>query len=374
MRIGVDGRSLLEPFPSGVSYYTKNILENILSIDDKNQYILFYNSYKPGKLYGIKYFSKFQNVIIKGFSYPNKVFNGSIILFNQPKIDLLMGGVDVFFAPNLQFLSLSEKCRKIITVHDLSFELYPQFLSWKRKMWHKFVNPKKFIGSADKIIAVSDNTKNDLIKLYGINSEKIKVVHSAIQENHDALISENLPVKYILTVSTIEPRKNLEGLISAFNLLVKKDQFKDYQLLIAGPRGWKADYVFHMAKFNKQIKFLGFVSDSFKTQLYKKASAFAYPSFYEGFGFPPLEAISYGVPCLVSANSSLPEILGSAALYVDPYNVFDIASGLEKILINENLRQAMIKNGKIQAQKFSWQRAAQETMDMIINNHSCASA
>jgi glycosyltransferase involved in cell wall biosynthesis len=362
MRIGVDIRSLLEPYPSGVAYYLKNLLDQLLKIDRKNSYFLFYNSYRTRNLKLLEKFAKYQNVEIKGFNYPNKIFNCTLFFLHWPKIDHLLKGLDVFFAPNLQFLSLSKKCKKIVTVHDLSFELYPQFLSLKRKIWHRIINPKKFITSADKIIAVSQNTKNDLVRLYGIDSQKITVVYSGVNIQETSSLSLELPDKYILTVSTLEPRKNLEGLIAAFQELIKKEQFKDYHLLIVGPQGWKAEHLYHLAPGNKQIKFLGFVSDAEKSQLFQQAKVFVYPSFYEGFGFPPLEAIAHGAPVIVSMNSSLPEILGQAALYIDPYNIFEITRALEEVLTNEKLRQELITVGKQQAQKFSWEKSAQETL------------
>ena len=365
MRIGVDIRSLLEPYPSGVAYYTKNLLDKLLEIDQKNQYLLFYNSYQPDNLKLVEELKKYSNVRVKSFSYPNKIFNSLLFFLHWPKIDKLLGGVDIFFAPNLQFLALSKKCKKIVTIHDLSFERYPQFLSLKRKLWHKIINPKKFISAAHSIIAVSHNTKRDLIDLYRINPEKINVIHSGVSTNNVSDEKRQLPDKYILTVSTLEPRKNLEGLIAAFQELIKKDQFKDYYLLIAGPQGWKAEHLYHLAPDNKQIKFLGFVSDAEKAQLYKNARVFVYPSFYEGFGFPPLEAIARGSPVIVSMNSSLPEILADAALYINPYNILEIANVLEKVLTNEDLRRQLIEAGQKQVQKFSWQKAAQETLQVF---------
>lgn len=365
MRIGVDIRSLIEPYPSGVAYYAKNLLEKLLEIDQKNQYLLFYNSYRPSSPAFIKDLQKYPNVQIKGFSYPNKIFNSLLIFFHWPKIDKLLGNVDIFFAPNLQFLALSKNCKKIVTVHDLSFERYPQFLSLKRKLWHKIINPKKFIAAAHSIIAVSQNTKKDLVGLYQIDPQKINVIHSGVSTDNLAEKKMQLPEKYILTVSTLEPRKNLEGLIAAFQELIKKDQFKDYFLLIAGPQGWKAEHLYHLAPNNPQIKFLGFVSDAEKAYLYKNAQAFVYPSFYEGFGFPPLEAIAYGVPVIVSMNSSLPEILNDAALYIDPYNILEITCALEEVIKNLELRKYLITAGQEQIKNFSWQKSALETLQVL---------
>ena len=154
-----------------------NLLENIFLIDRKNEYKLFYNSYKKPK--NLPDFNH-PNVKTYSFNFPNKIFNASLKILKAPELDQLIEDVDLFFIPNISFVSLSKRCKKLITVHDLSFERYPEFFSSKRKLWHKVVSPKKLISTCDKIIAVSENTKNDLVELYKLDPEKIKVVHSGI--------------------------------------------------------------------------------------------------------------------------------------------------------------------------------------------------
>ena len=365
MRIGIDVRCLLEPFPSGVAYYTKNLLSKLFEIDSANEYFLFYNSYKKENLNLIEKFKKYPNVHLKGFHYPNKFLNGSINFLHYPNIDKLIGGVDVFFAPNLQFISLSDKCKKVVTVHDISFDLYPEFLSLRRKLWHKFINPKRFIKQADKVIAVSKNTKKDVVKNYNISKEKIKVIYSGVDIDKNSV--ETGRGKYILTISTLEPRKNIESLIQAFIKLRQQEKFKDYQLLIAGPKGWKADNIYKLAEVDKNIKFLGFVSDQEKAELYKKAEVFVYPSFYEGFGFPPLEALAYQTPVIVSMNSSLPEILNDSAIYINPYDVNELTKALTEVLGNSSLRENLVSLGQEQIKKFDWQKTAEQTLDIFKN-------
>jgi len=370
MRIGIDIRCLLESEPSGVAYYVKNLLQQLFLLDQKNQYFLFYNSYQRQNLSTIKNFSHFHNVKICGFRYPNKILNATINFIHYPRIDFLLGGVDIFFAPNLEFISLSQHCKKIVTVHDLSFDLYPEFLSLKRKLWHRFINPKKFICSADKIIAVSHNTKNDLINLYHLPENKISVVHSGLNIiNNDSAVEtchgmslQKLPKKYILTISTLEPRKNIESLIAAYKQLIKQERFKDYYLCIAGPQGWKAKNIYAFSRQEEKIRFFGFITDQDKAALYAQASVFVYPSYYEGFGFPPLEALNYGAPVIASMNSSLPEVLGDAALYVNPYDVKEIEFALADILTDEALRKNLFNAGQEQLKKFNWTSAAEKTL------------
>lgn len=336
MRIGIDIRSLLEPQPAGISYYTKNIINTLLEIDKKNQYLLFTNSFRDTGV-------------------PNKLLNFSLRFFHWPKIDELLGGCDVFLCPHLSFLALSKKCRKIVVVHDLSFELYPEFYSLQRRLWHRAIDPRHFIGQADKIIAVSQNTKNDLMEIYKIPEEKIKVIYPGVTQQ-SAPPAGGQQSNYVLTLSTLEPRKNIETLILAF----QKAKIADLKLVIAGAAGWKTKNIYRLAANDPNIVFKGYVSEEEKARLYQGARCFAYLSFYEGFGFPTLEALSYGLPVIASLNSSLPEILGEEALYVDPYNVAEVAEALREVIINKvnPYRGEQIK-------KFSWQKSAQEILNLI---------
>ncbi|MFH0819343.1 MAG: glycosyltransferase family 1 protein [Patescibacteria group bacterium] len=369
MLIGIDIRCLLEAQPSGVSFYTQNLLDNLLRLNTEHDYLLFYNSFQPVHKEIISRLSKYPRVQIKKFSYPNKLFNFFTNFLHWPKIDKLIGGVDVFFAPNLQFISLSKECRVVVTVHDLSFNLFPHFLSFKRKLWHKLINPKKFIQTADKIIADSFNTKKDLISLFQISENKIEVVHlggSIKNENNNSeSFSGSLPQNYILSVSTLEPRKNISGLIDAFNIVSASPNNFDLHLLIVGPAGWKNSDIYNKSKNNSKIIFLGFVDEKEKTALYKNARAFIYPTFYEGFGLPPLEAMNYHVPIIASYNSSLPEVLGSSALYVNPYNTQEIVVAINAVLFDLNLKNNLLAGAQEQMKKFSWSKTAVETLNIF---------
>lgn len=171
MRIGIDARCLMDKNYSGVSFYTLNLIKALLAQDQENQYCLFYNS---SKSVALPEFNQ-PNVTYRGFRYPNKIFNLLINFFSWPKLDRLLGGVDVFFAPNLHFVAWSKNCRKIITVHDLSFLLFPEFFTVKMRLWHDLILKKKILQSADLIFADSRATKNDLLNFFALSEEKIKV-------------------------------------------------------------------------------------------------------------------------------------------------------------------------------------------------------
>jgi glycosyltransferase involved in cell wall biosynthesis len=174
MRIGIDVRCLAEGRRTGVEEYVLGLLPAVFKKDKENEYILFFNSYHDRKIDFS--WANFPNVKIKKFSFPNKLLNFSLWYLGWPKIDRLLNGVDVFFAPNISFVALSKKAKFYLTIHDLSFERYSHFFSGKRKLWHLFISPKKLAKQADKILVVSESTKRDLEDVYGIVADKIEVI------------------------------------------------------------------------------------------------------------------------------------------------------------------------------------------------------
>jgi len=242
------------------------------------------------------------------------------------------------------------------------------------------MDPKGQAKRAQKIIAVSESTKKDLVEIYKIPAEKIKVVYSGIspvfsmdqEESKNAAIKKKyrLPDKYILYLGTIEPRKNIIGLIKAFELFKTKYLITDadYKLVIAGAKGWLYQDVFRAYMNSRQksdIVFLGFVDNSDKVGIYKNSDLFVYPTFFEGFGFPPLEAMAGSVPTITSSASSLSEAVGGGALTVDPYNIEELAWSINELLANKQLRNKMKERGCEQIKKFSWEKCAQETLEIL---------
>ncbi len=370
MKIGIDIRCLTESQYSGISEYTHNLLKSLFLIDSKNQYFLFYNSAK--RLQVPKF--NFSNITYKDFKYPNKIFNLGISLFKITAIDKMIGNVDVFLTPSFLFTNLSSHCKKILVVHDLSFELYPEFFTLKKRLWHKLIGPKKLCQQADVIIAISENTKNDLINIYGIRPEKIKVIYQGINEMFFQPINEsekqkikekyNLPDNYLLYLGNLEPRKNVETLIMAF-AKVKDESVK---LVITGGEAWKYKKIYQLwqkSPAQKRIKFLGYVDSNDKPALYSLAKIFIYPSIYEGFGLPPLEAMSCGTPVITSFNSSLVEAVGDAGLLIDPNNSNELGVVINQLLADQNLQNLLKNKGLKHCQQFRWAKAAAEVLKII---------
>lgn len=385
MRIGIDVRCLAEGRRTGVEEYALNLLDNLFRLDKKNEYILFFNSFKSAKA-DFSWLGQHKNVVLRRFNYPNKILNLLFWYFNWPKIDRMIGGTDLFFMPNIIFGGVSKKTKLVVTIHDLSFERYPETFSLKRRLWHVFVNPKKICARADKIIAVSESTKNDLMELYGIASKKITTIHSGISgkfriisRNDENLIrvkeKYKLPYKFILYLGTIEPRKNISGAIKAYGQLRKigaeggnHNELLEHKLVIAGAKGWLSGKIFselEKSEFRDNIKVINFVDDADKEFVFNLASLFVYPSFFEGFGFPVLEAMSCGVPIVTSNNSSIPEIAGNGAVMIDPDKPAEMTEAMKNILLDRGLKERLIKIGSLQASKFTWENTAKEFLKCI---------
>ena len=391
MKIGVDIRVLMDEYYSGVSEYAANLLAAILRRDKNNEYKLFYNSWHD--LSGRLGSWNGPNSKIISTAWPNKLFNYLLQkTLHYPKIDRVLGGVNVFWSPHFNFSSLSRSSsglKKIVTVHDLSFLRYPEFFSLRKNCWHKALGVKKILRCADHIVAVSRNTKNDIVELTGVNPDKVSVIYSgnnivkrevAQSEKTNFLKPLGLwdedggakPAPFILYLGNIEPRKNICGLIAAFNQL-KNDKlvvarFPNLKLVLAGAGGWKNEQIYsdyENSPYKNDIKFLGYISRQDKDILYSTAQAFAYPSYYEGFGFPPLEALTYGLPVVCSNVSSLPEVVGDAALLINPFKISEIATGLKLILTDENIRARLIKKGNERVNLFSWEKAAEEYLELF---------
>ncbi|HAH03980.1 TPA: hypothetical protein DCL28_00265 [Candidatus Komeilibacteria bacterium] len=362
MVIGIDIRPLIERQLTGVGYYIYETLVNLFELDRQNQYKLFYNSFKIPPSVLVEHLAKFNNVELRVFKKPSKILNFGLVFFNRPYLDKLIGGCDLFWFPNLNFWSVSPGCRTIINVHDLSFKKLPWVCSGKMRLWHHLVRPEQKIRQAEKIFTISQNTKNDLITSYGLPVAKIEAVYPGpVAGPFSAIPTEPLPLpaNYLLYIGTLEPRKNIEGVIQAFALLERAD----LHLVIAGARGWLYKKIYSLArqtKVSERIIFLNYVSHASRQYLYQNARALVWPSFYEGFGFPPLEAMACGCPVITSANSSIPEAAGRAALLVDPYNVNEIKEAISLIISDDRLRESLVHQGYEQVKKFSWSKSAGE--------------
>lgn len=368
MRIGIDGRFLLEKNLTGVGEYASRRVSQMAEFFPNDELVVFLNSFRSVEEKRLDFLKKFSNVRIRRFGFPNKLLNLFFYFLAWPKIDRLLGGVDIFFLPNINFAPVSRDCRLLLTVHDLSFERWPETFSWKRRLWHFLVNPRRLCRRADRIWAVSGSTAEDLISLYQVQPEKIEIVYSPFDYYYFAERKEDilgkaeqirkkysLPNRFVLSLSTLEPRKNLVSLIRAFELWQAEaatPREKELCLVMAGGKGWLWKEIFsaiERSPVKNKIFPIGFVEKEEKKILYRLAEGFVYPSLFEGFGYPPLEAMASGVPLVASSGSSLDEVVGEAGILVDPFRPFEIFLALKEILNSEELAEFYSRRGKKKA-------------------------
>ncbi|MBI5408865.1 MAG: glycosyltransferase family 4 protein [Nitrospirae bacterium] len=249
---------------------------------------------------------------------------------------------------------------QIVTIHDLAFLRNPGWFSRAFYYYYRFLIPQ-IAKNALKIVTVSNFSKKEIVELLKVPEEKVEVIYNAVSERFLAVSEKTIDYKhgeYILAVSSINPRKNFKNLISAFGRL----KLSGVKLVIAGERKniFADKELNNLIGENKNIIFYGYASDEDLISLYKNAKLFIYPSLYEGFGLSPLEAMACGCPVVVSNTTSLPEVCGDAAYYVDPFTVDSIAEGLNAVLTDEALRQGLIQKGLERVKLFSWEKSAKE--------------
>lgn len=368
MNIGFDASRAFIDKKTGTENYSFQILSNLLQIDHTNKYYIYV---RAGYSRPIR--SGSENPIPTIIPYPRlwTQFGLALQTFKDP--------LDVLFVP-AHTLPLIRRpgLKTVVTVHDLGAEYLPGTHQLKQRLYLNLMAHHQ-LKSATHIIAVSEATKQDLIKKVGIPKDKITVIYEGynedlfkpyIQTGRHKVCPYNQyniePGNYFLFVGTIQPRKNLERLIRAYARVCAGYQPK---LVLVGSKGWLSDEIYKLPKklgIEDHVKFLGYVPDKNLPALYSGAIAFLFPSLFEGFGLPILEAFSCGCPVLTSNTSSLPEVAGNAALLVDPYSIEEIAQGILSLTTNHKLRTRLAKLGLEQVKNFSWQKAAEKTLEVLL--------
>ncbi|KKQ18722.1 MAG: Glycosyl transferase, group 1 [Berkelbacteria bacterium GW2011_GWA1_36_9] len=366
MKIAIDASRAINE-KAGIGRYTLELVRELTKSDLKNTYLLLFSFMRSSrhKEKIIKEFRALKNVEVKILRIPGNL-KEKVWGWKLPWFRRLLKDADIFYAPSFLEVNLGLNLPQVVTIYDLTTFLFPEHLGKKMSEFFN-LKTKKACLTATKIIAISKSTKNDLEKILKIDPKKITVVYPG--QNVLGTPTKNLPQNlkaksYVLVVGTIEPRKNLINLFKAYAILPPRLQEK-YPLAIVGARGWNTgktyDALEHL-KLKDKVKFLGFVSDSVLAKLYKEAMVFVYPSLYEGFGFPVLEALSFNTPVVTSNNSSLPEVAGKAAILVDPQDPKSISSGLQKLLEHKEEISLLKENARSRIGKFSWEKTAREIL------------
>jgi len=376
MLIGIDVRPLMHGRTSGVENYIRSLLEAMWAVDDEHQYVLYYNSKKDCGDFLPKFDGR--RVKVVRTSYPNKWLHLLWRFGQVPKIDELIKRrlgkqIDVLFVPDPRPAPVSKACRKVTTFHDLAFERFPQYFSWKSRLWFKVLNPRREVAQSDAVIAVSDFTKTELTEFYGADASKIKVIPEAVVGNLKPVQDEEsmrrvwekygLPERYFLTFSTMEPRKNLESVMKAFSIFQKKHPLETYRLVMAGRQD---ESMFGRVFMDEHPDILpcGFIDEEDKAAVISGARGLLFVSTYEGFGLPILESMACGTPVITSSVTSMPEVAGEAGLLVAPYDTEQIADAMER-LTHDDVYLEYQEKGLARVKQFSWKKAARATLKVL---------
>lgn len=375
MKIGIDVSQMAHE-GSGVARYVSALLESLIKYDKENEYVLFFSSLR--KTFNANLKKKLnKNFIVKNSFVPPSFLD---ILWNRLHllpVESLIGKVDIFFTSDW-VEPPTRRALKITTIHDMIVYKFAQTSHSATTVdWSKLTVSANIVETqkrrlswvkkeSDLILCDSESTRKDVEKILKINSEKLKVLYPSVEtfEPTELKLNEikekyNITKPFILTVGKIEPRKNIPKLIDAF----QKTGIKDYDLLIVGPKGWESESF----ELSDNIKFLGFVSDEDLYAFYKLAAFFVFPSLYEGFGYPVVEAMSLGCPVATSNNSSLKEITKDNGLLFDPSSVDEIAKAIKEYYNDESLRKKMSEKGLKRAKDFSQEQFAKNLINIFEN-------
>jgi len=369
MRIGLDLRPFLSG-ETGVGIYFKNLLFALAKIDRTNEYFLFSSSLKdrfnPKK---IPFFAKKSFLDLR---YPVKVINFLWYRLGWPTLDsFFKKKLDLTHSPSP--LPLPTKGKKIITLHDLFFLDFPEMVDREaRQYFSRKIN--KSLHEADGIVVVSHFTEQQLVERFVLDKEKIRVIHHGIDlKKWEASESESLertkksfdlPSVFLLFVGAHEPRKNLPNLLKALKIV--HDRHQKIHLVLVGRKGRDSANVqrgIQKLDLGSWVKMVGYLTEKELRNIYRLASVFVFPSLWEGFGIPLLEAMASGLPIVTSRFSALPEIAKNAAVYVNPEDPEDIAEQIIHVLRDENLQEYLVLAGKERVRVFRWDRAASDTLD-----------
>jgi glycosyltransferase involved in cell wall biosynthesis len=356
MRIGIDATPILLR-KGGIGYYTYNLLDHLTRVDTQNEYILFETTQKEPES------------PIPFISRPNvrSIYTPKML----QKWRCRKERIDLYHGTNFRLRGKGRK-GNIVTIHDLAFKHYPHFLKKKFGQFLSFLKTKRDVQRANRVIAVSAHTAKDVVEFFKIDTEKVRVVYHGVDPDFrpDVPRASILEMKekyhilapqYILWVGTLEPRKNLRTLVQMYDQL--KGLHDEYHLILAGGLGWQYEDILQMTQtLGSKVQITGYLPREDLVSLYAGAALFVYPSLYEGFGMPLLEAMASGVPIVAARTSSIPEVIGNAGILVDPLNISEMGEAVRRVLTDRSVSSSLREKGMARAREFTWDRAARETL------------
>jgi glycosyltransferase involved in cell wall biosynthesis len=354
LKIAITSEFLCHNTFTGVEYYLYNLIHSMAKLNIVQLTLICppetprelipdnakVHQHKPFNLFGTKFLSSL-------IQYPDNL--GLYDIIHCPTVV-----APFFFKPRK-----NKKMKVVMTVHDLIPLLFPKFNIFRRRIYFKYILRYRF-RYVDHFIVPSNSVQKDLIQIFNIEKKRVTVIHEGVSEKFQPL-NELEKENYILAVSTLEPRKNFKRIIESY-ISLKKNKNIDEKLIIVGKEGWYYKDILKIPKqFSKNIIFKGYVSEDKLIKLYQKAKMFIYPSLYEGFGLPVLEAMACGCPVITSKTSCLPEIAGDAAILVDPTSTVEIENAMISLIKNKDCANSFIYKGLRRAKNFTWSRCAEKT-------------
>ena len=377
MKIGIDYTSAAHQ-GAGIGRLTRNVIGTLAQLDKENQYTLLVQGRElpSDKVYLPPAGERVRNA---ASGIPNSNFFERRTWISERwwariwhrlhiplHVEWITGKVDVFHGPDFTLPPLRAETKAIVTVHDLSYLRLPGCFK-PALLDYLVTNVPRSVHRANWVLADSESTRCDVIELLQVPEDKVSVLYPGVEPRFCPIrdvkaltsvqIKYELPERFILSVGTVQPRKNYERLVQAFSQV----RVPDLSLVIVGGKGWLYEKLFQQVQelnLQNRVRFTGYIDDADLPLVYNLAEVFVFPSLYEGFGIPPLEAMSCGVPVIAADNSSLPEAAGNAGLLVDAKDVEALADALVRVLDNAALRQTLVKRGLAHAKKFTWEKAA----------------
>ncbi|MEQ9237486.1 MAG: glycosyltransferase family 1 protein [Coleofasciculus sp. E2-BRE-01] len=368
----------LAPKPSGVGLYVANLIHFLVSQQTRESFQLGI-IYQPGFKTWLR-----GRVDIPDFldQYSNCHLLPIPVRISNVLLDYFPSLLPIYLEPNVNSIDIVHGTNytvfpyrqplKVMTIYDLTCVKYPQYINSVVKTYFKRI--KQCLQWTDLVLTISESAKQDIVDYLKVKPERIWITplasrYSGKDEGIASLehpqIAYDFSRPYLLFVSTLEPRKNIIAIVEAFNYLKAKYKI-EHQLVLIGQKGWKYKPILRAiahSHWHEEIYHLDYLSDSYVAWFYKQADVFVYPSHYEGFGLPVLEAMTLGAPVVTSNTSSLPEVAGDAALLIDPNDSIQLAEAILKIISDSQFRQDLIQKGKARAKLFSWERTAKETLN-----------
>jgi glycosyltransferase involved in cell wall biosynthesis len=363
VRIGIDARKLHD---FGIGTYIRNLLRQLARLDRETEYVLLCRADDQKVLASLG--DNFRSV-------PETAGNYSIAEQVSIPLALRREGITLFHAPHYVLPPLV-RCRSVVTIHDCIHLMFPQYLPNRFALTYARMSMALASRRATRVLTVSESSKRDLLRFFDIDPDKIAVIPNAYDDRFGVEPREEDVVRvreryqlhdeFVLYAGNVKPHKNLERLIEAFDL-VRKRGLDHLKLVLIGDEISKYAALrraVHQHQLHKYVRFLGYLPEETLAVMYRLAGVFVFPSLYEGFGLPPLEAMASGTPVVTSNVSSLPEVAGDAAVLVDPYDPRAIADGIYQVLTDETVRRDLRRKGIARARQFSWEQSVRRIHDI----------